>query len=51
MQGWQVEVGRVERIWRREGLIVPQKQPKRGIHIPARSEKHGSDICRSIARF
>ena len=30
MQGWQIGVGRVERIWRREGLKVPRKQPKRG---------------------
>ena len=29
-QGWYVNHKRVERIWRREGLIVPQKQPKRG---------------------
>lgn len=29
-QGWQVDHKRVERIWRREGLKVPQKQPKRG---------------------
>ncbi len=29
-QGWQVSVDRVERIWRREGLKVPMKQPKRG---------------------
>ena len=28
--GWQVSVKRVRRIWRREGLKVPQKQPKRG---------------------
>ena len=28
--GWQVNLKRVERIWRREGLKVPQKQPKRG---------------------
>lgn len=28
--GWKIGVGRVERIWRREGLKVPQKQPKRG---------------------
>ena len=27
--GWQVNHKRVERIWRREGLKVPQKQPKR----------------------
>lgn len=28
--GWSVNVKRVERIWRREGLKVPQKQPKKG---------------------
>jgi transposase InsO family protein len=28
--GWRVNKKRVERIWRREGLKVPQKQPKRG---------------------
>ena len=28
-QGWQVNHKRVERIWRREGLKVPQKQLKR----------------------
>ncbi len=28
--GWGVNHKRVERIWRREGLKVPQKQPKRG---------------------
>jgi putative transposase len=27
---WAVNVKRVERIWRREGLKVPQKQPKKG---------------------
>ena len=29
-EGWEVNHKRVERIWRREGLRVPQKQPKRG---------------------
>ena len=29
-EGWQVNHKRVERIWRREGLKVPMKQPKRG---------------------
>jgi len=29
-EGWTVNFKRVERIWRREGLKVPQKQPKRG---------------------
>lgn len=28
--GWTVNRKRVERIWKREGLKVPQKQPKRG---------------------
>ena len=28
--GWTVNVKRVEGIWRREGLKVPQKQPKKG---------------------
>jgi len=28
--GWQVGKDRVQRIWRREGLRVPQRQPKRG---------------------
>jgi putative transposase len=30
--GWAVNVKRVERIWRREGLKVPQKQPKKSRH-------------------
>ena len=29
-EGWRVNVKRVYRIWRREGLKVPGKQPKRG---------------------
>ena len=28
--GWRVNRKRVERLWRREGLKVPQKQPKKG---------------------
>ena len=28
-RGWNVSLSVVERIWRREGLKVPQKQPKR----------------------
>jgi transposase InsO family protein len=28
--GWAVNRKRVERIWRREGLKVPRRQPKRG---------------------
>ena len=33
--GWHVNRKRVERIWRREGLKVPHKQPKRGDLSPA----------------
>jgi len=29
-EGWQVNHKRVERIWGKEGLKVPQRQPKRG---------------------
>jgi putative transposase len=29
-EGWMVNHKRVERIWRRAGLKVPPKQPKRG---------------------
>jgi transposase InsO family protein len=29
-EGWQVNHKRIERLWRREGLKVPSKQPKRG---------------------
>ena len=29
-EGWAVNHKRVERLWRRQGLKVPQKQPKRG---------------------
>jgi transposase InsO family protein len=29
-EGWQVNHKRIERMWRAEGLKVPQKQPKRG---------------------
>ena len=28
--GWQVNDKRVEHLWRREGLKVPMKQPKKG---------------------
>ena len=27
---WQVSIGRVERLWKREGLKAPAKQPKKG---------------------
>jgi putative transposase len=30
LEGWGVNHKRIERLWRREGLKVPKKQPKRG---------------------
>ena len=30
LEGWRVNHKRVERIWKKEGLKVPRKQPKRG---------------------
>src|SRR3546814_9287316 len=41
--GWHVNRKRVERIWRREGLKVPQRQPKRG-RLWLRSEEHTSEL-------
>jgi hypothetical protein len=41
--GWQVSLSVVERIWRREGLKVPKKQPK---HPCPPSISH-PDLCRS----
>jgi transposase InsO family protein len=35
-EGWRVNLKRVYRIWRREGLKVPQKQPKRGPSLAER---------------
>lgn len=29
-EGWRINHKRIERLWRREGLKVPQRQPKRG---------------------
>ena len=31
-ESWQVNYKRVERIWRREGLKVPQKQPRGDVY-------------------
>ena len=48
-QGWQVSQGRVMRWWRRDGLKVPARQPKRGrlwlhdgscIRLRPRDQKH-----------
>jgi putative transposase len=38
--GWTVNRKRVERIWQREGLKVPQKQPKRGSVMAERRLVH-----------
>ena len=40
--GWHVNHKRVERIWRREGLKVPVKQPKRGPTVAQRRVLHPS---------
>ena len=34
--GWVVNMKRVERIWRREGLKVPYRQPKKGRLVSVR---------------
>ena len=45
--GWVVNDKRVERIWRREGLKVPAKQPKRGRldWLMARASGSGRNIA------
>ena len=40
--GWAVNAKRVERIWRREGLKVPQKQPKKEPALAERRKLHPS---------
>jgi hypothetical protein len=59
--GWQVNDKRVDRLWRREGLKVPMKQPKKGrlwlnpsrdiaAQCPVRQWMgHASDCVQSIA--
>jgi len=43
--GWLVNAKRVERIWRREGLKVPARQPKRGRLWTASRPQGGGDFC------
>ena len=38
--GWSVSDGRIERIWKREGLRVPAKQPKRGRRLRPERANH-----------
>ena len=56
--GWLVNDKRVERIWRREGLKVPHKQPKRGrlwlsdgscIRLRPEHRNHVLEAARTIA--
>ena len=50
-EGWSVKHKRVERLWRKEGLRVPRKQPKRGRHwlgegaIVRRRAERPNDVC------
>ena len=43
--GWQVNDKRIERLWRREGLKLPMKKPKKGRQWMG----HASDYVQSIA--
>ena len=45
--GWQVNDKRVERLWRREGLKVPMKQPKKA--RLGSTTGHASSFVQSIA--
>jgi len=47
-EGWLVNHKRVERIWRRAGLKVPQKQPKRGRLSRQTSGCYSSTMARSF---
>ena len=55
--GWLVNAKRVERIWRREGLKVPPRQPKRGwlwladgSYIRLHPERPNMSTCRCPGR-
>ena len=37
--GWSVSDGRIERLWKREGLKVPAKQPKKVWRAPLEASK------------
>ena len=58
--GWLVNDKRVERLWRREGLKVPAKQPKRGrlwlndgscVRLRAERADHVWSYCRSACKI
>jgi transposase InsO family protein len=42
-RGWRVNHKRVARIWRREGLKVPSKQPKTGTVVAERWVMHEAE--------
>ena len=50
--GWTVNRKRVERIWRREGLKVPQKQPWRScLSLAGRLPTSGPTMARNLSRL
>ena len=48
-EGWLVNHKRVARLWRREGLKIPQKQPKRGRLSRKASGCYSSTMAQSFA--
>ena len=51
IEGWGVKHKRVERIWRQEGLKVPQRQPKRGRAVAQRRIVHPAEAAVSGPRL
>jgi transposase InsO family protein len=52
--GWQVNDKRVERLWQREGLKVPMKQPKKGrmaFHEMLGNSGHTEHLTESFNAF
>ena len=45
IEGWGVNHKRVERIWRQEGLKVPQRQPKRESAVAQRRIVHPAEAA------
>ena len=42
-EGWQVNHKRIERLWRQEGLKIPQRQPKPELRRPTIEVLSGKD--------
>ena len=51
IEGWGVNHKRVERIWRQEGLKVPERQPKRGRLVAQRRIVHPAEAAVSGPRL